>query len=195
MPVAITPLIISQLPIKRRGLTEFTYSRFLVPWLCGYEGRALFLDADMAVTGDIAELFACGDSSSVQINKDQPKFEWTSAMLFNCAGCAMLTPEYVDDAANKLFDLEWAFSVGEFPSEWNHCVSYEQPRTDAKLYHYTSGLPCWVESSGLPEDEFWLAERDEMSRTCSWADLMLKSVHAQPVIKRMLATRYGLKVA
>ena len=46
-PVTITPLIINQLPIKRTGLTPFTFSRFLVPWLCDYQGTALFLDIDM----------------------------------------------------------------------------------------------------------------------------------------------------
>ena len=30
-PVAITPLLIHQLPIKRQGLTTFTFSRYLVP--------------------------------------------------------------------------------------------------------------------------------------------------------------------
>ena len=49
-PVAITPLILKQLPIERRGLTEFTFSRFLVPYLCGFKGMAVFLDADMVVT-------------------------------------------------------------------------------------------------------------------------------------------------
>lgn len=38
VPVAITPLILDQLPITRRGLTEFTYSRFLVPALCDFKG-------------------------------------------------------------------------------------------------------------------------------------------------------------
>jgi lipopolysaccharide biosynthesis glycosyltransferase len=55
-PVSITPLVLSQLPIKRVGLTEFTYSRYLVPYLCGYEGLAIFMDADMLCLGDVHEL-------------------------------------------------------------------------------------------------------------------------------------------
>ena len=46
-PVAITPLILETLPITRRGLTPFTFSRFLVPWLCDYSGPAIFMDADI----------------------------------------------------------------------------------------------------------------------------------------------------
>ena len=37
--------------------TPFTYTRFLVPWLCDYEGTALFMDSDMLALGDVSELF------------------------------------------------------------------------------------------------------------------------------------------
>jgi len=50
--VSVEPLMLPKLPITRRGLTEFTYSRYLVPYLCGYEGSAVFMDADIVVTGD-----------------------------------------------------------------------------------------------------------------------------------------------
>ena len=33
-PVSITPLVLETLPITRKGLTPFTWSRFLVPFLC-----------------------------------------------------------------------------------------------------------------------------------------------------------------
>ena len=42
----------------RDGSNAFTYARFLVPYLCGFNGTALFLDGDMLVRGDIADLFA-----------------------------------------------------------------------------------------------------------------------------------------
>mgnify|MGYP003348841068 CR=1 FL=1 len=51
-PVAITPLILEQLPIQRQGLTTFTFSRYLVPYLCGYEGQGLFIDSDMILLDD-----------------------------------------------------------------------------------------------------------------------------------------------
>ena len=55
-PVSITPLVLHTLPISRRGLTPFTFSRFLVPWLCNFEGAAVFMDADMLLASDITEL-------------------------------------------------------------------------------------------------------------------------------------------
>lgn len=192
--VVIEPLMLHKLPISRIGLTQFTWSRFLVPFLCDYTGTAIFMDADVVVTGDVADLAAQADGvSAVQVMQDQPKFEWPSVMLFNCANCEVLTPEYVDDATNALLSLNWG-EVGSFSPEWNHLCGYSEPK-EAKLYHYSQGLPCWYECQGMPEDVFWQREYDDMIRTCTWAELMGKSIHAQPVIKRMLAQRYGIRVA
>lgn len=179
--MAITALSLKTLPITRRGLTEFTFSRFLVPYLCGFQGTALFLDADMVVTSDIAELFDKADGiSSVQVNKNQAKFEWPSAMLFNCARCTMLTPAYVDDRRNQLFDFAWATDgIGEFPGDWNHCVGYAPPRLDAKLYHFTKGVPVWRETRGNLEDNVFYDAMKHMLYTVSHAELMGNSVHAQ----------------
>src|SRR5687767_325035 len=91
-PAGITPLILSQLPLKRRGLTEFTFSRFLVPYLCGYEGHALFVDADVLCLGDVAELpWGAAESVSLVLHTSVQKsgktvdvrFERPSVMLFN----------------------------------------------------------------------------------------------------------------
>jgi len=74
--VQVEPLMLDKLPITRRGLTQFTYSRFLVPYLCNYEGAAIFMDADVVVKADIGELLAQADGvSAVQVMKDQHKFE------------------------------------------------------------------------------------------------------------------------
>lgn len=188
-PVAMTPLMLKTLPVKRRGLTQFTYSRFIVPWLCGFRGRALFLDADMVVTGDIAELFDSDDyASPVLVNQEQARFEWASAMLFNCDNCKMLTPAYIDDESHQLLDFAWTdhgagIQIGKFPAEWNAAVGYTDP-TGASLYHYTQGIPCHAETRGF-HDGPWVAAFKDMVRTCSWSDLMAKSVHAPHVYERL----------
>lgn len=184
-PVAITPLVLSQLPIKRRGLTEFTYSRFLVPYLCAFKGQAVFMDADMVVDDDIAELFASAGMSAVSVMQEQPEFEWASVMFFNCGACLRLTPEFIDDPKNRLFDMAWAPSVGTLPAHWNHCVGYQEPK-GASLYHFTQGLPCWPETAGLPEDEVWQEEREALTASVTWKELMGNSVHAEPVLRRLI---------
>lgn len=184
-PVALQPLILKQLPIKRRGLTEFTYSRFLVPWLCGFKGSALFMDADILVTGDIAELMACADMQwDVQVMQDQPRFEWPSVMLFNNPRCTILTPEFIDDKKNVLFDLAWAKSVGTFPSDFNHCVGYRD-NPEAKLHHFTQGIPVWPQTRGNhPEDALWLKEHRMANSSVSWQELMAASVHAASTMEQ-----------
>jgi len=185
VPVAITPLILDQLPIKRRGLTEFTYSRFLVPALCEFHGRAIFMDADIAVTGDVAELFEAVDyRCSVAVMKQQAKFEWASVMVFNNANCTKLTPQFIENPINDPFQMTWAaYGIGEIPEEWNHCVHYVAPK-EAKLYHYTAGIPCWPETSDTPEAAFWEEELAIALSTVEWTELMGTSVHAKMIKER-----------
>jgi len=188
-PVSITRLQLSQLPLKRVGLTEFTYSRYLVPHLCGYGGSGLFLDADMLVLGDVCELddFARSLTYDLTINqkplsvcvvKGEQRFEWPSLMWFNNSMCTKLTPEYIETQKPQTF--EWATGgVGELPREWNHCVGYDKPRKDAKLVHFTQGIPCWPETQGCEYADEWLREAEETVHTVSFDELMGKSVHAQ----------------
>lgn len=174
-PVSITRLQMDQLPLSRKGLTEFTYSRFLVPWLCDYKGIALFLDADMLCLDDIADLFELKDSTPVQVVKNSEKFEWSSLMLFDCSQCWKLTPESVEYADN-LFKMDAWTEVGDLPKEWNHCVGYDPPGL-AKLIHFTQGIPVWPETENCEYAEEWHVERRSMMSTCSFDELMGKSVH------------------
>lgn len=185
-PVSITPIVLRTLPVRRAGLTPFTYSRFLVPWLCGYEGHALFLDIDMMVRGDLAQLWAQKDRNfSIQVCKNVRKFERASLMLFDCAKCDILTPEYVTEA-NDLHSIGFLPDsfVGDIPSEWNHLVGYDAPRDDAKLVHFTQGVPIFPETKDSEYGDEWRRYAQESVGTQSWQQLMGHSVHAAPVLNR-----------
>jgi hypothetical protein len=184
-PVAITPLFLQTLPLTRTGLTPFTYSRFLVPWLCGYQGWALFLDLDYLCLADMAELFRFTDDRyAVMVSKNAKKFEWASMMMFNCGHPAnqMLTPDYVQDPqrCTAPHAIDWVPEelVGDLPREWNHLVGYDPPREDAKLVHYTQGMPVFEETSGSEYTEEWKAEHAKTNQTQGWQELMARSVHA-----------------
>jgi lipopolysaccharide biosynthesis glycosyltransferase len=184
VPVAITPLLIEQLPITRRGLTDFTYTRYLPPYLMDFKGTALFLDADMVVLGDIAELFSLADPRyAVQVVKAKDRFEWPSLMLFNCEKCKLLTPDYIEHDLPQ--NLQFG-EVGELPKEWNHCVGYDEPNPNAKLIHYTMGIPAFPEVGHLEHVDTWKNELKAANSTVSWEALMGKSVHAE----RLHATRW-----
>jgi lipopolysaccharide biosynthesis glycosyltransferase len=184
--VAIEPLIYEWMPIKKKGLTEFTYSRYLVPWLCGYKGQALFMDGDVVVHGDVTEIPSLVDPlCQVAVVKNLLRFEWASVMFFNCGACLKLTPEYIEE--NPCNDFAWAKEVCELPPEWNHLVGYDKPDPNAKLIHYTQGIACWNETRDCEHSETWMDEFRYAVGTVSWAELMGASIHAKHVINRLKA--------
>lgn len=186
-PVAITPLKLSQLPIKRRGLTDFTYARYLVPWLCGFEGHALFLDADILARGDLADLpWDAEEAVSVVHHSAVQKhgqvvnvaFERPSVMLFNCGKCRALTPEFVNSETSKPQNLAWADKVGALAPEWNYLVGYDTGGV-AKIAHFTMGIPIFEETAGDEFADEWAAAAQHVHRSCSWEEIMGGSVHAR----------------
>ena len=185
VPVAITPIVLPTLPFKRQGLTPFTFSRFLVPWLCDYQGWAIFMDIDMLALGDIAELAAeANDKYAAMVVKNDLHFEWPSMILFNCGHPAnrQLTPEYCETSPG-LHKLSWLVDrelIGDLPREWNHLVGYCSPRTDAKLVHFTQGMPIYEETSGSEYSAEWRAEAEAAGSAAPWMELMGRSIHAAP---------------
>jgi hypothetical protein len=189
-PVAITPLVLphlaSVLTRARHPLqsTEFSFSRFLTPYLSEYSGWSIFLDCDMLMLDDIATLFGLRDDRyALMVVKhehtpreavkflDQPqsKYEkknWSSVMLFNNARCRALTPEYVNVASGlELHQFKWLSNdalIGALPSRWNHLVGYDPPRRAVSLVHYTLGGPYFKEYEDCEFAAEWFAERERM---------------------------------
>jgi hypothetical protein len=190
LPVSITPVMLSQLgSVYRRDRsplqsTDFSFSRFLTPWLNDYEGWALFMDCDMLMLDDIARLWALRDERyAVQVvkhdhvPKEEVKFlgavqtryqkkNWSSVMLMNCARCRALTPDYVNSATGlELHQFKWLGddgAIGSLPARWNHLVGFDTPRPDAALVHYTIGGPYFDQYRDCEYAREWFAERDDM---------------------------------
>ena len=192
LPVRIMPVMLSQLgktfTRERHALqsTDFSFSRFLTPALSDFTGWSVFMDCDMLVLDDIAELFALRDERyAVMVVKhdhvpreqkkflDQPqtpyqKKNWSSVMLFNNAQCRALSPGYVNTASGlELHQFKWLANddlIGEIPSRWNHLVGYHPPRRDAALVHYTLGGPYFDEYRDCEYAQEWRRERQSMLR-------------------------------
>jgi lipopolysaccharide biosynthesis glycosyltransferase len=190
-PVSITPIIKNAYPEWKRegendGATEFSFARFLVPYLCGYRGHAIFMDgADMLCLGDIAELWRLRSGRhAVQVVKhpayaaldtkmwNQPNVNykmknWSSVMLMNCEWhhSRELTLENIATKPGSwLHQFQWTTEnrVGEIPPEWNVLVGHEPITDKAKLLHYTNGLPG-VNESYVVADKYWHQEREAMN--------------------------------
>lgn len=193
-PVAITPLMLSQLDDvfnrERNPLqsTDFSFTRFLTPYLCNFEGWSIFMDCDMIVLDDIKKLWDCRDPSfAVQVVKHchEPKEEkkfldqiqtryekknWSSVMLFNNALCKKLTPDYVNKATGlELHQFKWLDSeslIGEIPHRWNHLVDYDKPQDDIALLHYTQGGPYFKAYANCGFADEWNKEKEMMDTVC-----------------------------
>lgn len=166
----------------RNGLTTFTFRRYLVPYLSNYQGISVFMDGDIVVRGDVHELAEhIQPGQSVAVASHVARFEWPSVMVFNNPLCHQLTPEYVNDPKTAPQSLSWAQVLGDLPPEWNHCVLYDEHMEDAKLIHYTAGIPCWPETKNSPHSDKWWDEFKYMNSTVSWKELMGNSVHVAKV--------------
>jgi hypothetical protein len=73
--------------LRNRPRTPFSFQRFLIPELCGYEGRAIYLDADMLVFSDIAAVWSAPmdghDLLAVREGNDGRRGQF-SVMLLDC---------------------------------------------------------------------------------------------------------------
>ncbi|MFN9140172.1 MAG: glycosyltransferase [Betaproteobacteria bacterium] len=191
-PVTIAPLALSQLSglytRERNPLqsTDFSFSRFLTPYLSGYEGWSVFMDCDMLMRDDIAGLWALRDERYAvmcvkhdhQPKEDtkflgavQTKYEkknWSSVMLFNNARCRALTPDYVNRATGlELHQFKWLSNdnlIGSLPPRWNHLVGYQAPSGEAALVHFTLGGPYFDDYVDCEYASEWHSERAAMLR-------------------------------
>ena len=165
---------------NRQGVTQFSYSRFLVPYFCGYEGKALFADGcDQLCLGDVAELAAMPmDGYAVRVVKNQREGEarpraWTSFMLLDCSQFKLWTPKFVEVAMDgdlMRFGNLTDEQIGDLPPEWNAmCLAPSstppygtpEPPFGAKIAHWSYlAQPegnSWIDRSG---SQVWIAARE-----------------------------------
>lgn len=192
-PLHIEPII--QEKLRSQGLywrdrdplasTEFTYTRFLTPYLAGYQGWALFCDCDFLWLSDVAQLFELADDSKAvmcvhhdhrpteetkmdgAVQTSYPRKNWSSLMLLNCGHAATrhLTPEIANTESGAfLHRMLWADDgeIGEVPASWNWLEgSMTMPAAGTPdAIHFTRGGPWFDGWQDVDYAELWIAERD-----------------------------------
>lgn len=153
IPVSITPIgndtLSKDIWWRPRGphdSTDFANARFLVPYLCNYEGTAIFMDCDMLCLTDISGLINEQGDDAVMVRKHQyipessTKFlgqpqtryarkNWSSLMVFNCAhpDCRELSLDYVNNSPGlDLHQFAWTNNIGSISDGWNHLVKHDE---------------------------------------------------------------------
>jgi lipopolysaccharide biosynthesis glycosyltransferase len=192
-PVAITPIYLENIKdtfVRERNSlssTEFSFSRFIIPHLMNYQGWALFMDCDMLMQADIAELWRLRDDKyAVQVCKHDyipksqtkflgqtqtvyPKKNWSSFMLMNCKKCTTLTPDYVNKASGlELHQYKWLESedlIGDLPLEWNWLADEYEYKTGVKNIHYTEGGPWFSDYNRCDYSQEWWEYAAETTAT------------------------------
>jgi len=182
VPVAFVPLVLNTLTEYNEKHTDgsngFIYSRFLTPFLMGFNGWAIFADGDMVCREDIAKLWEVRDDSKAVMvvkhdykttspikylgnqNVNYPRKNWSSLILWNCAHPKnrLLRPNYIENASGAhLHRFAWLEDqdIGEIEIRWNWLATEFPSRNDAKLVHYTLGTPCFKEYRNSSMSEYW----------------------------------------
>lgn len=152
------------------GSTEFTFTRFLVPYLENYNGWALFCDSDFLWLSDVNELFSlCDERYAImcvhhdykplniekkigQSQHNYPRKNWSSMVLWNCSHPSnkILTPDLVNTQSGKfLHRFGWLKDqeIGKINYEWNWLIDWYKEPVDGKpkALHFTEGGP-WLGS-------------------------------------------------
>jgi len=151
--------VISDAPMA----TEFSLSRFLIPYLNNYKGYSIFCDSDFLFRADVADLLteinphaplACvhhdfNPTESIKmdgrIQTQYKRKNWSSFMVFNNAHPqnAKLTLDYFNTTTGRaLHAFEWlvGYEITKLRPQWNYLVGHSQGY-DGLAVHYTDGTP------------------------------------------------------
>ena len=169
--------------------TDFTFTRFWVPFLSDFKGWSFFVDCDFVFLADPLTLLKDLDPSKAvyvcqhpgYIPNSQIKMDgipqhrafrknWASFTLFNNEHPknSRLTPEYLNNHRPGLdfHQFRWLDDddIGSLPLEWN-CMDDYYHLENPKAIHYTDGGP-WFDnyqetmySDIWKEEEKWLTEK------------------------------------
>lgn len=194
-PVSITPINLENLKgiynRKRdpKQSNEFSFSRFLVPYLNDYKGFAIFCDCDMLMRADVSELLQIGlenPDKAIHVVKHTykprddikylntvqyayPRKNWSSVVVWNCSHPSNLavTLDFVNTAsAMELHRFLWLKDdeIGALDVRWNWLVGeYDDPPQDVKYIHWTNGGPYFKEYQNVDFSDEWRSMNEKMS--------------------------------
>ncbi len=205
VPVALIPLnrrnlggIYRREPDARQS-NEFSYTRFLTPYLSGFEGTAVYFDCDMLMRVDISKLLEesriedhaiavvkhdyTPRSSMKYLNNVQytyPRKNWSSVIVWNCAHPAnrVLTPDFINTQAPAvLHRFSWLDDslIGSLDIRWNWLVGeYDDAPDNICNLHWTIGGPYFNEYRDTAFSQEWFDEQKKVL-SCQQREELIES--------------------
>jgi hypothetical protein len=170
---ALAPL---PLHLKYRNQTEFSLYRYLIPELCAFEGRAIYLDSDTICLADIGSLFdlpllECDFLAKREYAEQDGDRMWgLSVMLIDCERSRFPLDEIFNEIdrglytytefsqMGKNFLTRRAFQISELDPAWN---SFDRADTGTKLIHYTNLSTQPWKYPGHPHGILWFSYLNE----------------------------------
>lgn len=161
------------LRVKYRNVTEFSLYRYLIPEICGYEGRAIYIDSDTICLADIGELFdAPMDGAHFLAKSEAYKGGlWgLSVMLIDCGACRFDLEEVVGEIDRGLYTMTdfscmspeflacHPYRIGALDPRWN---SFDEADAGTKLIHYTNLYTQPWKYPGHPHGGLWFEYFEE----------------------------------
>lgn len=191
--------------LRNQPRTPFSFQRFLIPALCNFEGRAIYMDADMQVFADIAQLWNQPmdghDLLTVADAADGRRSQF-SVMLLDCGRLAWHVDDIVKGLDAGAYTYEQlmgsmcvASSIGRtLDPAWNSLESHVAGRT--KLLHYTNMVTQpWV-SLENPLGDLWVAcLQRAMTQGAITSEQVQAAVAAGHVRPSLLPQALGQKTA
>ena len=155
------------LRVKYRNVTEFSLYRYLIPEVCGYKGRAIYIDSDTICLTDIGELFYAPMNGAHFLAKSEAYNGglWgLSVMLIDCESCRFDLEEVVDEIDRGLYTMNdfacmspqflarHPYGIRELDPRWN---SFDYADAETKLIHYTNLYTQPWKYAGHPHGDLW----------------------------------------
>jgi hypothetical protein len=147
---------------ENRSRTGFSFVRFAIPQMMGYEGVGAYLECDQLVFRDVAQLLALPFRNAKVL---RPKNQ-ASVLLLDCGALRWDVAEIVRgldkgeysyrNLMERLCVVPEAFIDHTIPGEWNSLEKYEPGKT--ALLHYTNMAGQPWRRWGHPLGSLWMNE-------------------------------------
>ena len=168
--------------------TDFTFTRFWIPYLSDYKGWSFFVDCDFLFLADPLEILEnINPDKAVYVVKhpgyipnSQLKMDgipqhrayrknWASFILYNNEHSknSTLTPKYLNNYRPGLdfHQFRWLDDedIGSLPLEWN-CLDDYYNLENPKAIHYTDGGPWFDNYQDTMYSDLWYKEYKKLHK-------------------------------